>query len=88
VTAFEFVDALPNDRPRRREIIAEFADALRANPGRWAKFPSQPGAQTPMSNIASAINTRKSPRALCDGTFEAASIKGVCYVRYVKERAE
>ncbi|MFE3060659.1 hypothetical protein [Nocardia sp. NPDC059239] len=83
--SFEFVDQLPpskgNAGRRLDPLLFEFAQALRANPGQWAKWPR-------------AISERRSRqihweikrgmrRALPPGEFEACSRAGVAYARYI-----
>lgn len=77
-----FVDELPPPAPRVRKHQA-FADALRANPGRWALFRENENGQARVYMI-----NRGSTAAFTYGAFEA---KGVAlgmgrydvYVRYV-----
>lgn len=59
-TQFEFVDDVQQGRrgPVTPPILYAFADALRANPGRWAKYPNQEGlAKRSIYSIASRIRT-------------------------------
>lgn len=84
MTEFHFVDALP---PRKRDgdpVLREFVDALRAQPGRWAKYPLE---RTPATAAAIGSNIRsgdrRAPKAFHDGSFEAQISQKVLYVRFV-----
>ena len=83
----EFVDFEQPDRhvKNRDPIIAEFAQVLRANPGRWAKWP-KPMAPTSASSMAARINHPErrdwTPQPLRPPEFEARTSRGVLYVRY------
>ena len=74
----EFVEELPEQQPRKRYRgkYADFADALRENPGRWAKYPSQ--AKTTVYQL------RKSRLGSFPGDeFEFETRNGEIYLRYV-----
>lgn len=84
---FEFVDELPPKVRRTRgqqsdrDLIAEFAAALRARPGVWAKWPAD-------ISVASSPTYRKRIQegvfpAFRNGVFAAAERNGLLYVRYV-----
>lgn len=79
---FEFVDDLPYTSGCKPDpLIVEFAAALRANPGRWAKYPKDMTAKSMRSLASSITNSNKScPPALREG-FEGACRSGVLYVR-------
>lgn len=81
----EFVDNLPGREVGRRHQLVEFADALRANPGRWGKYPRTHSNPKSAYSAASAINHDKF-QALLGPEFEATARKenGVVsvYVRY------
>ena len=87
-TNFEFVDELPEGggggSRGRTPILRRFAEALRANPRKWAKYPfefSSPGAAF---STASRINTGKNgcARSLIDPEFQAQARGCVVYVRF------
>lgn len=81
----EFVDELPGRSPTPSAAIAEFAEVLREQPGRWAKYPwSDELAETTRKSRANDINWGHptAPVALRTG-FEATSRNGTLYVRYV-----
>ena len=74
----QFVDELPVQQPRRkyRGKYAEFADALRENPGRWAKYPSQ--------TKTTVYQLRKSRLGSFPGDeFEFENRNGEIFLRYV-----
>jgi hypothetical protein len=81
----EFVDHLPGREVGRRNQLIEFADALRANPGRWGKYPRTHRNPKSAYSAASAINHDKF-QALSGPEFEATARKenGVVsvYVRF------
>ena len=81
---FEFVDDLPPTWKERSALVAEFADALRANPSRWAKFPLALSESTTRS-YATHINARNGsgPKDLISGEFEAKSTGGTLFVRFI-----
>lgn len=89
MTALAFLKELPAAARLRTTAtsheVQEFADALRANPGRWAAYPWS-GELTPKSRRSRAcdINAGRvtAPRAMRCG-FEAAVRDGVLYIRYV-----
>lgn len=83
--SFEFVDELPSRRgPGATDpILVEFAEALRANPGRWAKYPVEL-APTSRSTVSSSITTNANcPKPFRGGGFQSRIVTGVMYVRYV-----
>ena len=74
----EFVEELPPQEPRRRYRgkYADFADTLRKNPGRWAKYPSK--------TKTTIYQLRKSRLGSFPGDeFEFESRNGDIYLRYV-----
>lgn len=81
---FEFVDDLPPTWKERSALVAEFADALRANPSRWAKFPLALSEST-ARGYATHINARNShgPKVLISGEFEAKATRGTLFVRFI-----
>lgn len=84
----EFVDELPGKSPTPSAAIAEFADVLREQPGRWAKYPwSDELADKTRKSRANDINGGHptAPVALRTG-FEGAVREGVMYVRYVGDQ--
>lgn len=89
--AFEFLDEPPprgGSRPTDPRVSA-LAEALRANPGKWARYPVplSPGSSY---SIATAINRRRSnaPTALRDGGFQAVARKDDVYVCYMPEGSD
>lgn len=85
----EFVDNLPGREVGRRHQLVEFADALRANPNRWGKYPRTHSNPKSAYSAASAINHDKF-QALSGPEFEATARKenGVVsvYVRYTGKK--
>lgn len=80
---FEFVDDLPPTGRERSALIAEFADALRANPSRWAKYPlalSKISAQVYATHINNGNG--RGPKDLISG-FEAKATRGALFVRFI-----
>lgn len=77
MTDFEFVDELPSLR-RDDILLREFAQALKARPGVWAKYPQDLKAR---ATAASRINTGVS-KVFADG-YQATVREGVLYVRAV-----
>jgi hypothetical protein len=80
----EFLDELPPSLSGRKRdpVLVEFADALRANPGKWAPYPK------PIKNggnHAVQINMGRYP-TLGIG-FRAVCRQGTCYVGYVGDQA-
>jgi hypothetical protein len=74
----EFVEELPPPTPRKRYRgkYADFADTLRENAGRWAKYPSQ--------TKTTIYQLRKSRLGSFPGDeFEFESRGGHIYLRYV-----
>lgn len=73
-----FVEELPVQQPRKRYRgkYADFADTLRENPGRWAKYPSK--------TKTTIYQLRKSRLGSFPGDeFEFESRNGDIYLRYV-----
>jgi len=68
-----FVDALPEDARRRRDKTQQRAAELRANPGKWAKWPSQ----------TAASGLRKSLGADFEVTTRQVDGRSRAFVRYV-----
>lgn len=91
MTNFEFVDNLPGRKTGRRGELADFAAALKANAGKWAKSPRIYGNDKSAYSAASGINSGKSTD-LSEG-FEARARKDkedgkvYVYVRYVGNTA-
>lgn len=85
MTAFEFVDELPQDGykqgARPNPVLVKFADALRANPGKWAKWPLEAKTKSALNSIVWQIN-KGHRRLWSDLDFEARQIDGVLYVRH------
>lgn len=84
MTEFNFIDGdLPEGRRARDPLLTEFADALRANVGKWAEYPVARKVGT-LGAISSNINRRDSraPKVFHNG-FEARLCGGVLYVRFV-----
>ena len=85
----EFVDELPPDDRRkpgginaRTKRLRRFAAELKANPGKWAKYPEPLASHRSTQTRASQIRTGGGatfPR----GEFEAAARGDVLYVRAV-----
>ncbi len=74
----EFVEELPEQSPRKkyRGKYADFADSLRENPGRWAKYPSQ--------TKTTIYQLRKSRLGSFPGDeFEFEARNGDIFLRYV-----
>lgn len=74
----EFVEELPVQQPRKRYRgkYADFADALRENAGRWAKYPAQ--------TKTTIYQLRKSRLGSFPGDeFEFETRNGDIYLRYV-----
>lgn len=84
--SFEFVDELPSRRgPGVTDpILVEFAEALRANPGRWAKYPVElsRGSRAAVSSTITR-NAGTCPKPFRGGGFQSRIVTGVVYVRYV-----
>ncbi|MCG7592437.1 hypothetical protein [Mycobacterium sp. PSTR-4-N] len=81
----EFVDELPGRSPTPSADIAAFADALRAQPGRWARYPwSDDIAERTRKSRAYDINRGQAtaPAALRRG-FQAAYRNGTLWVRCI-----
>lgn len=83
MTEIEFVDELPTDGSRQtrlhREEMREFANALREQPGRWAKLPWE---TTELSSRATASRISLGKVAAFGTGYEAVSTRGTVYVRY------
>lgn len=87
MTEFKFVDnpPLPRDSGHRAivELLEEFAAALRGRPGAWAIYP---GRYTKSSARTLASSIKKGLRnPFPKGDFDAYTVDGVCYVRYIGE---
>ena len=84
----EFVNDLPengrvfNSR-LHRQMMADFAAAAKANPGRWAVWP-YPSTYAAARAVASRISLGKIA-AFGDG-YDAVCNQGTVYVRYVGEQ--
>jgi hypothetical protein len=84
VADFEFVDELPSIAKRtdwRKSRIEQFAEALRRNPGKWAKYPMKVSVATARSRAAQINHCGYS--AFEHGSYEGAVRAGVLYVRAV-----
>lgn len=83
----KFIDELPESRnnvqKRKRELV-EFADALRANPGRWAEYPG-PIAAASVYARCNQIRNGSLASFPTKGEFEAAVRERRLYVRAVKK---
>jgi hypothetical protein len=81
----EFIDNLPGRTVGKRNELVEFADVLRQNPNRWAKYPRTHSNPKSAYSAASAINHDKF-QALAGPEFEATARKENdnvhVYVRY------
>jgi hypothetical protein len=91
MSEFEFVDDIPEERSggsnggrRPDPLVVEFAQALRATPRQWAKWPKSNSAYNSLRTMASAItrDVHPCPVALRGGCFEAKTRGGVMYVRF------
>ncbi|NKS52558.1 hypothetical protein GS500_04680 [Rhodococcus hoagii] len=76
----EFFDRIPGEiGSNRKGKWAWFADELRSNPGQWAKMPT-----TSLNPGNTAYQIRLGRLTGFDaGQFEAASVKGSVYVRFI-----
>jgi hypothetical protein len=90
MTEFKFIDDIPRTGRGTRQadpLIVEFAEALRANPGRWAEYPYT----FPVSGANSfAYRVNKldtAPKPLREPEFQAVVRGGLVYIRYVEETA-
>lgn len=86
MTSLEFVDMdVRTGDGRSNPLYARIADGLRANPGRWAKWPEVVSG----SGVNSlAFRIRKGlVKALADG-FQATVRDGILYVRYAGSEAD
>jgi hypothetical protein len=87
----EFIDTLPGREVGRRNQLVEFADVLRQNPNRWAKYPRTHSNPKSAYSAASAINHDKFG-ALAGPEFEATARKESgtvsVYVRYTGEKTD
>ncbi len=85
---FKFVDDLPHTYIGKApdELLQQFADALKAKPGRWCEWPKT-SKPTTLANLVTRINHLKSacPIAFKTGGFEARYRNGMLYVRYKGE---
>jgi hypothetical protein len=91
MTKFEFVDKDPRAGTgfKNDPTFQEFADALRANPEQWAKYPLTARIKKTGSSIVYRINradalTPVAFRPDDAGHFQACEADKVIYVRYVK----
>lgn len=91
----EFVETLPPRAAGGEQyipdpVLADFAQALRDNPGRWAKYPAADLNATQASSMGTRISMQRrpgTPRVFMPdraGTFEGTVRSGQLYVRYVK----
>lgn len=78
MTTFEFIDELPPkvSRVTPEGLLDQFVVALRAQPGRWAKWPLD------ARNHGSDIK-RGQMKLFRGGEFDAICRNGVLYVRYL-----
>ena len=81
MSEFTFVDELPPARPRPADLFRQFADVLRANPGRWAEWPTKIKSMS-AGSTASRINLGLNP-TLPATEFEAVAREYVVYVRCI-----
>jgi hypothetical protein len=90
----EFVEAPPSKGGSRAPlagdpVMREFAKALRANPGRWAKWPRILTRQQACS-VSHRINAGRKPGTPAlflpgsEGSFQSTARDGVVYIRFVK----
>lgn len=78
---FEYVDDLPpRGRGAKWHLLEQFPEDLRANAGRWAKWPTRIN-ELSAKQYANTINGNRHPRF--PDEFEAAVRDGTLYVRYV-----
>lgn len=70
---------------RRREDFTAFANELRANPGRWAKWPKLYRNSTSIGAIRKNIadGTERAPVGFRDAYWDAVVRNSVLYVRYL-----
>lgn len=61
---------------------ATFFGELRANPGKWARWPGNPQTISAASSLATLVRQGKYATTK-PGEFEAVTRGGVLYVRYV-----
>lgn len=84
--SFEFVDELPlkGGNGTTHPILVEFAEAIRTNPGRWAKYPIELSPRT-RASVSSTItrNVATCPKPFRGGGFQSRIVAGAMYVRYV-----
>lgn len=78
----DFVDELPpaTGKANNRDL-KEFAAELRANPGRWAKYP-RPLATLSSASMTGSLIRNGRMASFSDGPFEAEARLGRLYVRY------
>lgn len=68
---------------RRRTSYDDFSKVLKENPGKWGAVPRKEGSSQKSSyTLASNINHDK-VRALPSADFEARTVDGVTWVRYI-----
>lgn len=77
----------PNGGPRANQQLLDFANELRANPGRWALYPTVPSSDSATSSNAANIRRGTLAAFRPPGAFEAVArtaggIRQI-YVRYV-----
>jgi hypothetical protein len=90
----EFVQAPPSKGGSRAPYVADpamqqFAKALRANPGRWAKWPRK---LTPIQarSVSHRLNAGRKPGTPLiflpdrEGSFQGTARNGQVYARFVK----
>ncbi|MCM6776240.1 hypothetical protein NDR87_18900 [Nocardia sp. CDC159] len=81
---FEFVDELPAKTGRGRDwLLDAFAEALKARPGQWARWPKPLMDSTAKTYVSAIGKGRLRPFPV--GEFEAVVRFDVLYVRYVGE---
>lgn len=82
---FELRDELPfPDRRGHKQpdpLLARFADALRASPGKWGRWPNKLTAASARSGTALVAKGRY--RSFPVGEFDARTRDGVLWVRYI-----
>lgn len=75
----EFVDELP-EASRHYGVIKQFAEKLKENPGRWAKYPTE--VKHPYQLTWNINHDGMCSRALHGPEFQAMSRGGRVYVMY------
>ena len=87
---FEFMEELPGKLRRSADpVLVRFAEALRANPGVWAKYPNSLTTAS-RGNMAFLIKNGRdnAPVPFRNKGFEATNRGGTLYVRWVGDGAK